>query len=517
MTMNPTPLADLLPDFDRVPAVLLPYQQEWVADESPLKVAEKSRRIGLTWAEAADVALVASTDRSAGGQNIYYVGYNKDMTVEFIQAVAMWAKAYDLAAAEIEESIWEDGDKQIQTFIVRFPKSGLRVEALTSRPSNLRGRQGILVLDEAAFHDDLDELIKAAMAFLIWGGKVRIISTHDGEDNPFNVLIQEIRAGKRKGTVHRITFNEAVEQGLYKRVCMRKGTDYDPEEEKVWVEEIYAFYGDGATEELDVIPSNGGGKWLSVALLNKRKNFDIPVLRFTAPKHWEHKDTTEISRMIEIEEWFNDNLKPLLEALPRQEESYYGLDFARKKNACSLWLNQRKQDGRRYCPFVFEMFNVPYKQQEKIMLLILAMLPNLRKGAQDATGNGGFLAEALKIVYGERIEAVMLNEGWYRENTPHFKAALEDGEIIDMPADRDIQEDHRAFVLVKGVARIPEAGKSNTNKNRHGDSGIAHLLCDYASCNPEAPIEFMSISVSSDSQNGFEEDLEDLLSDFHYM
>ncbi|WAU72886.1 hypothetical protein [Acinetobacter sp. TR11] len=516
MTMNPTPLADLMPEFDRVPAVLLPYQQQWVADDSPLKIAEKSRRIGLTWAEAADVALIASTDRNAGGQNIYYVGYNKDMTVEFIQACAMWSKAYDLAAAEIEDGIWEDGDKQIQTFIIRYPKSGLRIEALTSRPSNLRGRQGILVLDEAAFHDDLDELIKAAMAFLIWGGKVRIISTHDGEDNPFNVLIQEIRAGKRKGTVHRVTFHEAVEQGLYKRVCMRKGTDYDLEEEKVWVEEIYSFYGDGATEELDVIPSNGGGKWLSVALLNKRKNFDIPVLRFTAPKHWEHQDTSEISRMVEMEEWFNEHLKPLLEALPRQEESYYGLDFARKKNACSLWMNQRKQDGRRYCPFVFEMFNVPYKQQEKVMLLILAMLPNLRKGAQDATGNGGFLAEALKIVYGERIEAVMLNEGWYRENTPHFKAALEDGEIIDMPADRDIQEDHRAFVLVKGVARIPEAGKSNTDKNRHGDSGIAHLLCDFASCNPEAPIEFMSISINLDSDE-FGDDLESLLSDFKYM
>jgi phage FluMu gp28-like protein len=190
MTMNPTPLADLMPEFDRVPAVLLPYQQQWVADDSPLKIAEKSRRIGLTWAEAADVALIASTDRNAGGQNIYYVGYNKDMTVEFIQACAMWSKAYDLAAAEIEDGIWEDGDKQIQTFIIRYPKSGLRIEALTSRPSNLRGRQGILVLDEAAFHDDLDELIKAAMAFLIWGGKVRIISTHDGEDNPFNVLIK---------------------------------------------------------------------------------------------------------------------------------------------------------------------------------------------------------------------------------------------------------------------------------------------------------------------------------------
>ena len=51
-------------------------------------------------------------------------------------------------------------------------------------------------------------------------------------------------------------------------------------------------------------------------------------------------------------------------------------------------------------------------------------------------------------------------------------------------------EDHRAFTLVKGVARIPEQGKTNSNKDRHGDSAIAHLLADYASKNPEAPIEF---------------------------
>ena len=42
------------------PAVLLPYQQRWVADRSPFKVARKSRRTGLTWAEAADNVLTAA-------------------------------------------------------------------------------------------------------------------------------------------------------------------------------------------------------------------------------------------------------------------------------------------------------------------------------------------------------------------------------------------------------------------------------------------------------------------------
>lgn len=134
----------------------------------------------------------------------------------------MWARAYNLAADEMEEGIWEDGDKEIKTYIIRFPNSGFRIEALTSRPSNLRGRQGRVILDEAAFHEDLDELLKSAMALLIWGGCVRVISTHDGEDNPFNELIKEIRAGKRKGYVFRSTFKEAVDQGLYQRVCLKK-------------------------------------------------------------------------------------------------------------------------------------------------------------------------------------------------------------------------------------------------------------------------------------------------------
>jgi phage FluMu gp28-like protein len=51
-------------------AVLLPYQQLWLADKSQVKVAEKSRRVGLTWGEAANSALEAS---SANGQDTWYL------------------------------------------------------------------------------------------------------------------------------------------------------------------------------------------------------------------------------------------------------------------------------------------------------------------------------------------------------------------------------------------------------------------------------------------------------------
>lgn len=474
------------------PPVMLPYQSRWIADKSQLKIIEKSRRTGITWGEAADNVLTAASDRTAGGQNVYYVGYNQDMTMEYIDACAMWARAFGHAASEIGEEIWEDGDKHIKTFVIRFPNSGFRITALTSRPSNLRGRQGVVVLDEAAFHESLDELLKAALALMIWGGSVHVISTHNGDDNPFNELVNEIRSGKRKGSIQRITFDEAVDEGLYQRVCLRRGIDHSMAEEQAWKADIYQTYGDAASEELDVIPSKGGGRWLSQALLERLQDPSIPVVRFEAPTGFDV--WSEDARNAEVDAWCLEHLQPLLELIPAKVSSYYGLDFARKRDACSMWPLLERQDTRKVCPFVLEMFRVPYKQQERIMLFVVKALPDFRKGVHDAGGNGGYLAEAMQIVYGERVEALMMSEGFYRDHTPAFKAALEDGDIVAMPQDKDILDDHRAFTLVKGVARIPDQRTTSSNgSKRHGDSGIAHLLAHYASKNPSAPIEFTAV------------------------
>lgn len=470
-----------------IPAVLLDYQKNWIGLRSPLKVAEKSRRIGLTWAEAADNVLVAAASREAKGQTVYYLGYNQDMTVEYIQACAMWARAFNYAAGEIEEGIWpdEDPDRHIKTYTIGFP-SGFRIVALTSRPSNLRGRQGVVVIDEAAFHQDLRELLKAALALLIWGGEVHVISTHDGTDNPFNELIEEIRAGKRKGLLFRCTFREAVADGLYRRVCLRKGIPWTAEEEARWVQDVYDFYGDAAEEELDCVPSQGGGAYLSLALIEGRTSRDVPVLRLAYPVGYEM--TAEPVRLAESLEWCEGHLRPLLEAIPGDVQSYYGMDFARSGDLSVIWPLLKEQNLRKRTPFVVELRNVPFAQQRQIKFYIIHRLPNFLKGADDARGNGSQLSEETAVEFGfNRIERVMLTEGWYRDHMPPFKAALEDDSFYDIPADKDVVNDVRAFRMVKGVARIPE--KRTTEKGdgskggakRHGDAGIAAALADYAS------------------------------------
>ncbi len=252
--------------------LLLAYQQKPVNllfAGTALLVIEKSRRIGLTWGMAAYATLKAASATDAGGQNVWYMGYDKDMTLEFIEVCAMWARAFGHVAGDVMEDevlyIDDNGKEQgVKAFSIRFA-SGFRITALPSVPRALRGKQGIVIIDEAAFHKDVNEVIKSAMALLIWGGQVVVISTHDGVSNPFNVLLEEIKAGKRKGVPLKITFADAMEAGLYERVKMvskTKGSEL-PEKE-AWEADIRAAYGDDAGEELDCVPKMGSGSLISI-------------------------------------------------------------------------------------------------------------------------------------------------------------------------------------------------------------------------------------------------------------
>lgn len=475
-------------------AVLLKYQRDWIADDSELKVGEKSRRVGLTWAEASDNVLTASKSRQAGGMNVYYIGYNMDMAIEYIEACAMWARVFNEAVSDIEEGeeVFKDGndDKSIKTYTIRFA-SGFRIVALSSRPANLRGKQGVVVIDEAAFHGDLGELLKAALALLIWGGKVRVLSTHNGDQNPFNELVNDIRALKRKGSVHRITFKEAVEQGLFGRVCMRKGEPWSEAGQAKWIADVYAFYGEAADEELDVIPSQGSGAWLTSSLVEARM-YGAPVLRYTAPQGFERQSDQD--REQTIREWLDLEVAPLLEELSPELQSVFGQDFGRSGDLSVLVPAQIEQNLCRRIPFVIELRNMPHRQQEQIVAYVISRLPRFVKGAFDARGNGHSLAEYMAQKFGwSRIELVMFTEGWYREHMPPMKAAFEDG-LIAVPRDKDVLGDLRAIKVVKGVARVPD--KKTTGKDggqRHGDAGIAIALMHYASRTPGAEIAFTAV------------------------
>jgi phage FluMu gp28-like protein len=471
-----------------IPDVLLSYQKKLLATTASYQVTvcEKSRRTGATWALGADAVLTAGAARTSGGMDVMYLGYNLDMTREFIDVCAMWARAFGEIATDVNEFLFADTDKHgepvgIQAFRIRFA-SGFEIVALTSKPRSLRGRQGYVIIDEAAFHDDLEEVLKAALAFLIWGGKVCVISTHDGEDNPFAQLVNDVRAERRPYGLVRFDFDEALQDGLYQRVCLVSGKEWSVEAEAKWRAGIVGAYGEGADEELFCIPSKGSGIFLTGALIRQAMRPDIPVLRWEVGSEFVHQPDNV--RQSHARDWCQQYLDPELEKLDKNLRHALGADFGRVHDLTVYWPLAITRMMKKETPFVVELRNVPFKEQEFIGKYIADRLPRLTGIAPDGTGLGAAVAEALLTRYGEgTVEVIMLSQSWYRENMPKFRADFEDQDII-IPLDDDIYSDLRLFRTMNGVAQIPSdkrtLERARKDRRRHGDAGIAAALARYA-------------------------------------
>lgn len=459
----------------------MPYQQALLNATRAHEVVlmEKSRRIGATWAIGADSVLRAGAQRAAGGSDVYYLGTTLDLAREFIDTCAMWARAFFGVTAEVEETLFfeEDPDKAIKSFRITF-SSGFKILGLSSAPRSLRGRQGFVIIDEAAFHGELAEVLKAALALLIWGGAVLVISTHNGTDNAFAELCEEVRAGRADYALLRTTFDEAVQEGLYRRVCLTLGRDWSEEAQREWVAMIRRKYRDNASEELDCIPRQGGGKYLPRALLEGR-TVEVPVLRLALPD--EFVDWPEERRVATCAEWLREHLDPLLAALPRDLRSFFGEDFGRSGDLTILWPMQIDHDLRRRTPFLLELRNVPFTTQSQIVAHLGDGLPRFSGAAFDAGVNGAYLAEFARQRWGPHTVAeVQINEAWYGAAMPPMKAAIEDA-VIELPRDAEVVDDFRAVEMIRGVPRLPEKRTQAESGQRHGDAAVACALAYWAS------------------------------------
>ena len=473
-----------------LPKVLLPYQARVVSlldSVCPVLFVEKSRRIGLTWGLAAYAVLRAGRQKSAGGMDVMYISYSREMTREFIDACAMWAKAFDVAAGAAEEMLFDQGDdaKAINAFRIKFA-SGFEIMALSSAPRGLRGKQGVVIIDEAAFVDELKELLKAALAFLMWGGQVVVCSTHDGADNDFNVAVQDILSGRSRYAHIRIDFDQALSEGLYQRIALVTGKTWSPKAEADWRQDIIDFYADGADEELFCVPSMSSGSWLPAPLIEARMTVATPVLRLELPKDYLYLDrVAQASAMAP----FMEALQEQLDSIDLTPHFAFGFDFARVADLTAGSLMAIESQLKRREVLAFELRNVPGDEQKLIVKTVLAHIRSRLVGAAfDATGMGWTVAEDMGRIFGLRedpegaglIWAVKFSEEWYRLQMPPLKAAFED-DTLALIRDDEHLSDLRAVKLVRGIARVPALREGQTGKKRHGDHAIAVALAHFAS------------------------------------
>ena len=444
--------------------VLLSYQGDALSllnTGASLIAIEKSRRIGLTWGLASAAVLKAASQRSAGGMNVWYMGYDQEMAREFIDVCAMWARAFNMAAEAVDEEVVEDDGEKVQAFRLKFA-SGFKIVALPSVPRALRGKQGLVIIDEAAFHAKLTEVLKAAIALTMWGGQVVVVSTHDGVANPFNLLLDDINGGRRKGKTLQITFDDAIEAGLYERVRMTAEVNGRPIADKAeWIADIRDTYGDDAEEELDCIPKAGSGSWLDPLALSA----------------CEHPDAGK-------PELYTGGLV------------YMGRDVARRRDLAVihgfelvgdvLWMRDRWL-GR----------NVSFRVQDEAFKAIW----NSRRIASawvDQTGMGEKVVEDLQWDLGEdRIHGELLTGPSRLDLATAFKERVDDCRIR-IPKLPELRTDYRAIKKqgsVGGAVRIVDDG------DVHADEFWATALACRAADIPHQPYDYRAVKRAGRDQD----------------
>jgi len=453
--------------------VLLLYQKAWIKDESKVKVWEKSRRIGASYVEALASVLEAAKSKEAGGQSSYYLSYSKEMTQQFARDCAFWAKHIHAAAEELEEVVLKDEDKDITVYRIRFA-SGFEIWCLPSVARSLRSKQGRVIIDEAAFVEDLGELLKAAMALLMWGGCVRILSTHNGDDNPFNELIKEIKEGKKDYSLHRTTFDEALAQGLYKRICLVQKKEWSPEAQEAWRKKIIDDYGEDADEELFCIPVRAGTRYFPSVLLESVSDPNAKVLRKTCDDSFTFEKKEK--RVKEFDAWLKNEVRDTL--LLHTNHVYLGEDFARSGDLTCIFLDELMPDGKQLTFLVIELRNVPFDQQWQVILYLMDTVPNFGGGAFDSRGNGQMIAEYAAQEWPGYVQQVMITMAWYAANFPKLKERMEDSSTT-IPDDAHIREDFRTVGIKAGVPCVLERSGGHRER-RHGDGAIAKLMATYA-------------------------------------
>lgn len=456
----------------------LPYQSKWLADRSPVKIFVKSRRIGISWAEAFDAVSLASRQR---GANCFYISYNKEMTEGFVQDCLFWVKTLRQAEPELLEEEFKEtrpgspDGVRVQSFKLKF-NSGYMIQTFSSTPRNLRSKgrpRERLIVDEAAFCESLSEIHKAGMSFINWRGEVRFISTHNGADSLFAEWVSECEKGLRDWSLHRVSFDDALAQGFFKRVCLVTGEKWSPELEKGYRAAIIKAHGENADEELFCIPTAGADSYFPRALVEGCM-VEGPIISWEGSSSFNAKPLPE--RAAGCADWISRRLDPLLADIDSSAEWGFGLDFARTSDLTVLAPMQCTSGLARSVPFLVELRNIPFQQQQQIVVAVLSRLGRFR-ACLDARGNGQQIAEAMLDKFGTGVECVMLTEPYYAENFPRYKAALQD-RAIELPRSSEVIADHRAIRLVNKVPRVfPTRGSRG---RRHADAAVALMLA-YAS------------------------------------
>ena len=355
----------------------LPYQRKWILDDSPLKIIQKSRQIGISYADAYHSVRIASNKNSR--LDVFISSRDRFQAKLYIEDCKHWAEVLHEVILDLGE-ILLDAEYNASAFVIQFA-NGKKIYSLSSNPNALAGKRGHVKLDEFALHQDQRLLYRIAKPVTMWGGSLSIISTHRGIGTVFNQFICDVLdAGNPMGwSLHTVPLAQAVAQGLVEKINAKIGRD---ETRASFLARLRSECIDDEQwlQEYCCKPADESSAFFSYEMLNAcedRNHRLMTLAEFLA--HFSQPST------------LNSQL-------------FVGVDVARKQHLCVIDVGEKLGDIV-WDRLRIELQNQPFPEIKRQLYQILR-LPAVKRCCIDNTSIGIQLAEEAQLQFGYKVEPV---------------------------------------------------------------------------------------------------------------
>jgi phage FluMu gp28-like protein len=414
----------------------LPYQAAWIKDNSPLKLMEKSRQVGISFADAYDSVMKVAT--RGARLDVWISSRDETQAKLYLEDCTHWAELLQLAARDLGMVIY-DKRASASAYVLEFA-TGLRIYSLSSNPNALAGKRGHVKLDEFALHQDQRLLFRVAKPVTTWGGQLCVISTHRGAQTVFNELIRGIKEqGNPMGwSLHSVPLQRAVNEGLAERINEKTGREETPAD---FMKRLHAECLDEEQwlQEYCCVPADESTAFITYEMINACEEPELGL-----------KTVSD------------------LEAFMTQQPSstlYLGVDVARKKDLCVLDLGEKVGDvvwdrvriemqGRTFAEIEAELYR-------------LLKLPQLKRACIDATGMGMQLAERAEARFGWKVEPVTFTAAVKEELAFGLRTDFENRHLRLVPDEKlraDLRGVKKEVTLSGNIRFVGESEESHCDR-----------------------------------------------------
>lgn len=399
----------------------LPYQQRWINDNSPMKLYEKSRRVGITYATSYRCVLKCLKE-SQDSSFVQWVSSRDDITArEFVtDYVAMWSKKangvskkladYVSSAMDLGVSVEVvDVKHGISAYVVKF-KNGARIHSLSSNPMAFAGKGGDILLDEMDLHEAQEVLYAMAYPCITWGNQLEIVSAYSAtgsEHTTFADLCRECKGENPKGfSFHHTDLDDAIREGFVEKVNEVKKAKGRPTQTRA---EFRAMIRKGCVNQnawlsqYMCIPNETNGEQMITksdlnAAATPYEIFRLHLIGDAASKADKIDPSCEMYTKPDFWNYYFNKLG--------YEGIAFGYDIARTGDLSSIFINSYDSERLKYTLRVLvTLKNCKFESQRQIVAAMLDSCP-LLVGCGDSTGMGMSTCEQLETEYSDRFKGI---------------------------------------------------------------------------------------------------------------